>query len=902
MSKISIDTITNRDGSHGPVISGVTTITGNLKVGSTGAVSLDTGTASSPLVRDSSGLIGIGTDNPQNTLHVNSTVSDIVGRFQSTDAKAVIRLADNTGSVDIGGEGGTVKLYPGGVERFSVDSGGNVNITGVVTAASFSGSQSASGLIVTGIATVSAGSTASPSIQPSGDGNTGIFFPAADTIAFSEGGSEALRIDSSGNVGVNTTSVTFGKLQVTQSSDTDEGGIGIVDSTISRSLRLYCTSSNAVLNSGNGGSGTLILNEGTGRIGIGTDDPTAGTDGESDDLVIHRASGAAGMTIKTASNAAGSIRFADTDGTSQGRIEYSHASDFLRWNAGGSEKLRIDSNANLILAADTNTFIGHPASDTLALTTGGTERARIDSSGRLGIGTNTAITTGANALLQVGTLGGGQLVLGRTDDSSIPAGQDMGSLRYFSNAGGTQEECAAITAEADGTQSAGDKPTRLRFATTADGASSATERMRIGSNGQVRITGTMEADANNAYNLVIFGDDAGTNGESAQIFLGALNVTTRGAAIAAVRKTGSNDHDLVFKTSAASATPTERGRIDSSGRLGLGTTTPAADLHVNAASGDVTGRWSSTGNTAITYLAGTSDTVALLFGDSDDSDIGQIRYENSDDSMGFVVNNSARAVIDASGRLLVGTQGALGSFPPGQAVEPKFVLSDPLGAVVGLYRNDTTIVSGNALGGIYWYGNDTTGNTPEDLAGIACFADGDHAAGDNPTRLGFYTTSSGSTTPLERLTIFADGTVQFKNGGIEILSTAISSGAGNSTLKYDTTSGAVTYDTSSRLVKENIVDCPYGLDAVKLLQPRKYFRTDDQRDEIGFIADELVSILPEFVPIGPKSVITKNEQDTEDVPLGVNYEKLTAVLTKALQEAIGRIETLEQRLTDAGIA
>ena len=60
MSKISIDTITNRDGSHGPVISGVTTITGNLKVGSTGAVSLDTGTDTTPLIRTSSGLIGIG--------------------------------------------------------------------------------------------------------------------------------------------------------------------------------------------------------------------------------------------------------------------------------------------------------------------------------------------------------------------------------------------------------------------------------------------------------------------------------------------------------------------------------------------------------------------------------------------------------------------------------------------------------------------------------------------------------------------------------------------------------------------------------------------------------------------------------------------------------------------------
>jgi hypothetical protein len=53
-----------------------------------------------------------------------------------------------------------------------------------------------------------AGTAAAPAITTTGDTNTGMFFPAADTIAFAEGGVEAMRIDSAGNVGIGTTSVS----------------------------------------------------------------------------------------------------------------------------------------------------------------------------------------------------------------------------------------------------------------------------------------------------------------------------------------------------------------------------------------------------------------------------------------------------------------------------------------------------------------------------------------------------------------------------------------------------------------------------------------------------------------------------------------------------------------------
>jgi hypothetical protein len=50
-----------------------------------------------------------------------------------------------------------------------------------------------------------AGTDALPAITTTGDTNTGIFFPAADTIAFSEGGTESMRINSSGNLLIGTT-------------------------------------------------------------------------------------------------------------------------------------------------------------------------------------------------------------------------------------------------------------------------------------------------------------------------------------------------------------------------------------------------------------------------------------------------------------------------------------------------------------------------------------------------------------------------------------------------------------------------------------------------------------------------------------------------------------------------
>ena len=101
-------------------------------------------------------------------------------------------------------------------------------------------------------------------------------------------------------------------------------------------------------------------------------------------------------------------------------------------------------------------------------------------------------------------------------------------------------------------------------------------------------------------------------------------------------------------------------------------------------------------------------------------------------------------------------------------------------------------------------------------------------------------------------------------------------------------SGGIFTNASDISLKKDITDLTYGIDVLKNLKPRKYKMKADDKEQIGFIAQEVETAVPE--------VVEASETPNGDQHKGLAYGNLTAVLTKALQEAITKIETLEAKV------
>ena len=152
-----------------------------------------------------------------------------------------------------------------------------------------------------------------------------------------------------------------------------------------------------------------------------------------------------------------------------------------------------------------------------------------------------------------------------------------------------------------------------------------------------------------------------------------------------------------------------------------------------------------------------------------------------------------------------------------------------------------------------------------------------------------------------------DGSALFAAGGFQIGTTSLFAGGsvmpynqGSLDLQWSDSTGIISPRTSTRLLKTNIADLEYGVEEIKKLKPRIYTpltrEGEAKTQEVGFIADEVSSVMPELAPFGKKSYVTGNDEDNELIPISVQYKNLTAVLTKALQESVTRIEELEAKV------
>ena len=247
---------------------------------------------------------------------------------------------------------------------------------------------------VGGVLTVQAGSASTPALTTAGDTNTGMFFPAADTIAFAEGGVEAMRLDASGNMGLGVTPSAWASgskaieigtkgsaiWNLNQSNvsftcnayyDTayKYGGTGLA-SAYQQAVGVHYWYTAPSGTAGNAITFTQAMTlDASGRLGVGTTTPAQ---------KLHIDSGSAAYIAKFDSTAANG--------------------GYISLSSSGTEKGYVGLGSNLVSGASINDLAFSSAGATVFTTGGtGTERARIDSSGNLLVGT-TSVPSGGQKM------------------------------------------------------------------------------------------------------------------------------------------------------------------------------------------------------------------------------------------------------------------------------------------------------------------------------------------------------------------------------------------------------------------------------------------------------------------------------------------------------------------------
>ena len=267
------------------------------------------------------------------------------------------------------------------------------------------------------------------------------------------------------------------------------------------------------------------------------------------------------------------------------------------------------SAPGVFFSGDTNTGLLSPGSDSVAVTTGGTQRVVVDSSGNVGIvNSNPSDYYPQSNDLVVGTTSGNRGI------SVVSATTGTGSLVFADGTGNFENRKGQIVYD--------HSTNSLELFTDQ------TERLRIDSSGNVGIgtispatllhleTGhakqTLKSTNTNTASSIIFDT---TNVTTADFLLGQIAGKWNGTDVAYINfeagsdTTNKDDGLISFATSAASGSPTEQMRIDSSGNVGVGLTGPAAKL-------DVRGGVSAISGTPYKYLYATDGSIRVTGSES----------------------------------------------------------------------------------------------------------------------------------------------------------------------------------------------------------------------------------------------------------------------------------------------
>ena len=348
----------------------------------------------------------------------------------------------------------------------------------------------------------------------------------------------------------------------------------------------------------------------------------------------------------------------------------------------------------------------------------------------------------------------------------------------------------------------------------------------------------------------------------------------------------SEDGIMTFSTAKAGSF-TEHMRIQPTGRMGIGVTDPNTELEIGSAQPNI--RLRDTDNNNYARIGGSAGDLIL---EADGGNGGSLS------KMSFRVDNADRMELDANGSLELGHGGAAHQRADSQA----FSIITPAsggGQGIALKRLDTNTDQG--LGEITW-----SNNTADGLGKMKGKTDG----ATNSLAITFETASSGTVAERMRMTSGGSLLVGLTSAvNSEILGVYSNDGHGLTvgtagtntyrTYRHVPSSGIHTFASSSntaslsnagawtnasdRAYKKDIVDTQYGLDTILNLQPRDFTLKVDESSDTGFIAQEVETVLPQFV-IGEEG--NKN----------VNYAQITAVLTKAIQEQQEQIEQLKTEI------